>query len=325
MARYTLLADHLAALPQTRKSTTLKLVEIEDIVGALPRSATTHQFWANAAGFHSTQRSWLKVEFEAFFNSGEGSVRFERRGRPVNWSKQELRLCVRAYLRLLQDQESGVQLNKSELRRRTLESLPGRTSGSYEFRMQNISAVAQEMGLVIVAGYRPAQNVGSAVKEELQELLEDEISKRVFWQRPTVDPVELAHRASLVYAQFKSSSVSVEPPQGNPKPKRAARETEAFIRDPNVVAYVKLLSNGSCEVCEQAAPFESDGGEPFLEVHHVQWLSKSGPDTIDNSVACCPNCHRAFHLANDAEARKMSIIRKVERLIDYSANEQVPE
>ena len=37
-------------------------------------------------------------------------------------------------------------------------------------------------------------------------------------------------------------------------------------------------------------------GEPFLENHHLVWLSRGGTDTIDNTIALCPNCHRKMHI-----------------------------
>ena len=36
-----------------------------------------------------------------------------------------------------------------------------------------------------------------------------------------------------------------------------------------------------------------------METHHIEWLSKGGSDTIDNTVALCPNCHRKMHIVND--------------------------
>jgi 5-methylcytosine-specific restriction enzyme A len=39
-------------------------------------------------------------------------------------------------------------------------------------------------------------------------------------------------------------------------------------------------------------------GEPFLEIHHIKWLSNGGDDSIDNTVALCPNCHRKMHALN---------------------------
>lgn len=52
---------------------------------------------------------------------------------------------------------------------------------------------------------------------------------------------------------------------------------------------------GKCELCEQAAPFLTKDGMPFLEVHHIDYLAKDGRDSIDNTAALCPNCHRRMH------------------------------
>ncbi|WP_374725706.1 HNH endonuclease [Tardiphaga robiniae] len=56
------------------------------------------------------------------------------------------------------------------------------------------------------------------------------------------------------------------------------------------------MADGVCEECGKEAPFlkESDG-KPYLEVHHVTPLSMGGADTIDNTIAVCPNCHRQYH------------------------------
>jgi 5-methylcytosine-specific restriction protein A len=44
--------------------------------------------------------------------------------------------------------------------------------------------------------------------------------------------------------------------------------------------------------------------KPFLEEHHIEWLSKGGEDTIDNAVALCPNCHRKMHILNLKEDKE---------------------
>ena len=54
------------------------------------------------------------------------------------------------------------------------------------------------------------------------------------------------------------------------------------------------------EFCEKPAPFNRKDGTPFLEVHHVQWLSKGGPDIIENTVSLCPNCHKRMHILDKA-------------------------
>ncbi|WP_250476034.1 HNH endonuclease [Caballeronia sp. GAFFF1] len=75
-------------------------------------------------------------------------------------------------------------------------------------------------------------------------------------------------------------------------------------RDPWVSAYVKRLANGRCDLCDQAAPFETKNGLPYLEAHHVEWLARDGLDVIENCVALCPNCHRKMHVLDTKPDRR---------------------
>jgi 5-methylcytosine-specific restriction protein A len=78
-----------------------------------------------------------------------------------------------------------------------------------------------------------------------------------------------------------------------------------YDRNPYVAEYVKRRANGICELCHIPAPFMNKHKEPYLEEHHIVWLSKAGSDTIDNTVALCPNCHRRMHVLDHAEDRKL--------------------
>ncbi|MEB7924063.1 HNH endonuclease [Atlantibacter hermannii] len=71
--------------------------------------------------------------------------------------------------------------------------------------------------------------------------------------------------------------------------------TRVYKRSPYVVAEVLLRANGKCQSCKRDAPFLKEDGTPFLEVHHIEWLSKGGEDSVENAVALCPNCHRQAH------------------------------
>ena len=68
-----------------------------------------------------------------------------------------------------------------------------------------------------------------------------------------------------------------------------------FTRNEYIREYVRLRADGFCELCENKAPFCDKYGSPFLETHHVEYLSKGGKDSIENVVALCPNCHRRIH------------------------------
>ncbi len=85
------------------------------------------------------------------------------------------------------------------------------------------------------------------------------------------------------------------------KEKSGKRETitTSYDRDAKVVEYALRRAKGYCQLCEEPAPFNRKNGEPFLEVHHIRYLSKGGTDTIDNVVGLCPNCHRKMHALED--------------------------
>jgi predicted HNH restriction endonuclease len=69
-----------------------------------------------------------------------------------------------------------------------------------------------------------------------------------------------------------------------------------YQRNPNVVAAALSRAKGTCERCGENAPFKRKADQsPYLEVHHIVPLSENGDDTVDNTVALCPNCHRFSH------------------------------
>lgn len=80
------------------------------------------------------------------------------------------------------------------------------------------------------------------------------------------------------------------------KPSRRKVETEIFVRDEYVAEYTKRIANGKCQLCKKEAPFKDKKGNPYLESHHIEWLSKGGSDSIDNTIALCANCHKKMHI-----------------------------
>jgi 5-methylcytosine-specific restriction protein A len=79
-------------------------------------------------------------------------------------------------------------------------------------------------------------------------------------------------------------------------PARVPLVTWGFVRNPDVVAEVRFLANGTCQECKKPAPFlRRIDGKPYLEVHHIRRLADQGEDTVANAIALCPNCHRKRH------------------------------
>lgn len=97
--------------------------------------------------------------------------------------------------------------------------------------------------------------------------------------------------------------------------------SKTFDRDPYVSEYVKRRAEGHCDLCGKPAPFLDKKGNPYLESHHVQWLSRLGEDTIYNTVALDPSCHRKMHVL-DLEEDVRKLHAKIE---EYRSLESVEE
>lgn len=135
---------------------------------------------------------------------------------------------------------------------------------------QNLKTQLVEQGIVAV--------------DEMNRLFEDELSKS-----RTIPKVQRDERLA----------------QANRKPEVIKVITSTFKRNPDVVATVLERANGICERCGAPAPFmRASDGTPYLEVHHKVRLADGGEDTIENTIAVCPNCHRELHFGINMEEIK---------------------
>ena len=78
------------------------------------------------------------------------------------------------------------------------------------------------------------------------------------------------------------------------------------ITNEYVAEEAKRRANGICQLCLLPAPFTK---KPYLEVHHIVWLAKEGHDSLENTVALCPNCHRKMHVLDDDNDKKVLTAR----------------
>lgn len=90
-------------------------------------------------------------------------------------------------------------------------------------------------------------------------------------------------------------------PSGVIRPQPREQTIVRYPRDPQIRAWVFEKAGDTCELCSNKAPFVKEDGMPFLETHHITPLARGGPDTVINTVALCPNCHRRLHFGEDRE------------------------
>lgn len=89
-------------------------------------------------------------------------------------------------------------------------------------------------------------------------------------------------------------------------PGQRSSTSTSYERDLFVSELAKRIAGGICQLCDAPAPFKSRRGEPYLETHHIVWLARGGEDSIENTVALCPNCHRRVHeLESAADVEKL--------------------
>lgn len=139
---------------------------------------------------------------------------------------------------------------------------------------------------------------------------------------PGFDPAEpIENPAELDVRVIKLQALSeLAQPAGTSSPKLQARAGAqlTFARRPDVKAWVLRQALGRCELCASPAPFQSVTGFPYLEHHHVVQLAHGGSDTVENSVAVCPNCHRWLHHGTDRDEQREGLYERIGRLVRES-------
>lgn len=126
----------------------------------------------------------------------------------------------------------------------------------------------------------------------------------------TSDHDELRRRAAVLRAMGE-----VKRPAGCKTPAvLGGGPSKRFARSLAVAAYVLQRASGNCELCGSGT-FITDSGEAYLEVHHVLRLAAGGPDTVENAVAVCANCHRKLHFGKNKGALIEKLTERVGELV----------
>lgn len=101
------------------------------------------------------------------------------------------------------------------------------------------------------------------------------------------------------------------------------RESRRLLRARSqaIKSYVLRRANGFCELTGQPAPFQTRGGQPYLEVHHMKRLADGGLDHPVNCAAINPTVHREIHHGvGGAELDERLAARIVKKEADWGAS-----
>jgi len=230
------------------------------------------------------------------------------------WSLGELEASVKAYLEMrdLQDKTQGQKSIGSRsprqlIKKKYYEELGeffGRNPKAFEYRMQNISYVLSLMGRDWISGLKPAKNVGTNVIDNIERLihkLEDSPNPSIAKFQSEINQIR--------------TSKNIPRPSGSKRPTKTVSEITNYKRDQRIVAWILKESKGVCERCDKPAPFDKIDGDFYLEVHHLKHLADKGSDTLSNTIALCPNCHREMHYGENRNEILNQLYSKIERLV----------
>lgn len=101
-----------------------------------------------------------------------------------DWSDQENDAVVAAWFSMLTDELARRVYNKAA-HNRVLQEQLGRSRGSIEFKLCNVSAAARGFGLPIIDGYKPRFNFQMTLGEAISRWLERHPDWQAFGAKPT--------------------------------------------------------------------------------------------------------------------------------------------
>ncbi|KAA1804759.1 MULTISPECIES: HNH endonuclease [Bacillus] len=222
----------------------------------------------------------------------------------------------RTLIHFIEDYEDCVELKNRILKTQ----IKRRRKYSVLFEHQILLCKSEEQAINII---KEAKDYGVSLEEDVWVTKFDSMlevkAKQKAWKERIMSSSEYKHFpamyqefCSIKVAYFKSLSLErlkqiSSKQQSQIENTCRTTQTSVFTRSVYVKEFARRVSKGICQLCDKEAPFLDKYGNPFLEVHHIHYLSKGGSDTIDNVVALCPNCHRKIHLLEmEEDIKKIS-------------------
>ena len=82
----------------------------------------------------------------------------------TDWTAEQVVIVVAKYFQMLERERAGDKINKADLYRRLAPEV-GRSEKSIEWKLRNVSAVLEELGIACIPGLLPAHNYQDALVE----------------------------------------------------------------------------------------------------------------------------------------------------------------
>lgn len=88
----------------------------------------------------------------------------------TDWTAEQVAIVVANYFLMLERERAGDKINKADLYRRIAPEV-GRSEKSIEWKLRNVSAVLDELGIAWISGLLPAHNYQDALVEAVEAQL----------------------------------------------------------------------------------------------------------------------------------------------------------
>ena len=114
----------------------------------------------------------------------------------TDWTAAEVAVLVGCYFSMLAEERAGRDYNKSEYRRSVIAAI-GRKPGSIERKLQNVSAVLDEIGIPWIHGYKPLAHYQDSLVAEVELQL---LQQPVFFEAAATGPLRFRDENEILVA-----------------------------------------------------------------------------------------------------------------------------
>lgn len=223
-----------------------------------------------------------------------------------DWTPREVAVIVQLYVRMLGLEVRGERLVKTEEYRRVIESdLPARSRPAVEYKLRNVSAVMEQMGLPTIRGLRPAKNYQRILLEgvevalgstELDEALQAHVSVAAERQATYLENLD-----ELIVAPVRTGSVnygnvpaSQQRDWDDAESRRIGRLGEQWVAHAERARLTRVGRGDLADAVVHTAAVEGDGAG-----YDIHSFDEDGNDRLIEVKTTASGIGRAFHVTRN--------------------------
>ena len=209
------------------------------------------------------------------------------------WGAEDYSAAVDAYFWMQNQEKQSRPFERSEVYK-DLEvgALLGLSSQDLRRTMLHISAALVEVNRPALTWLAPPSSPDTELLAVLVPLVRARLTETRTIYAPTA-VLETLHERSHTIGQRLARL-----PAGLLHPEKTTQTVTAWQRDPAVRAWVLRRADGACEYCSDPVQY-ADTHSTFLKLFNPRSFITGGPDSVDNTVALCPNCFQVGELGNN--------------------------